>query len=147
MAARDRRPVIFLAFANDREDGTHHLRNLAEETRRVWALLDSSETRRLCEPITRQNATRDDIFRVFEDDRYRGRIAVFHFGGHAGGSEVMVETAEGAQTPLQAGPLADFLGSQEGLRLVFLNGCSTDPQVERLLAAGVPAVIATTAAV
>ena len=147
MPAQDRRPVILLVFANDRVDGAHHLRNLAEESRLVWALLDSAETRRLCEPLIWQNATRRDIFRFFEDSRYRGRIAVFHFGGHAGGSELMVETDVGAPTPLRAGPLADFLGSQKSLRLVFLNGCSTDPQVERLLGAGVPAVIATTAAV
>ena len=34
-------------------------------------------------------------------------------------------------------------GNSAGLKLVFLNGCSTRPQVKRLLDAGVPAVIAT----
>ncbi|HEX7942082.1 MAG TPA: hypothetical protein VF488_09770, partial [Gemmatimonadaceae bacterium] len=40
-----------------------------------------------------------------------------------------------------------FLGEPPGLVLVFLNGCSTEPQVKRLRAAGVKAVVATTRAI
>jgi hypothetical protein len=39
--------------------------------------------------------------------------------------------------------LAGFLGAHASLKAVFLNGCSTEAQVEGLLRAGVPAVIAT----
>ena len=44
-----------------------------------------------------------------------------------------------------AGGLADLLRREVEagiLQLVFLNGCSTEPQVQGLLDAGVPAVIA-----
>ncbi|MEZ4471740.1 MAG: hypothetical protein R3F60_13265 [bacterium] len=40
-----------------------------------------------------------------------------------------------------------MLSSQPGLQLVFLNGCSTEAQVRRLLDLGVPAVIATNRAI
>lgn len=46
-----------------------------------------------------------------------------------------------------AGGLAAYLGRQRGLVLVFLNGCSTEPQQQMLIDAGVPCVIATSRAI
>ncbi|MEO8496817.1 MAG: hypothetical protein ABI614_17240, partial [Planctomycetota bacterium] len=46
-----------------------------------------------------------------------------------------------------AGGLAAFFGQQRGLDLVFLNGCSTQQQVQGLLDAKVSAVIATSRAI
>lgn len=136
-------PILVLAFANDRDDPARNLRNLAEEARQAQAALAAAEQRGHCALVLRQNATAADILDVFQDARYRDRIAIFHFGGHADGYRLLLETAAGAPAAANAGGLARFLAQQRGLQLVFLNGCSTAGQVADLLAAGVPAVIAT----
>jgi len=136
-------PVVFFAFANDRAGEKRYLRNLAEEEQQVREALDKARRAGLCQVEVRYNATANTVWKVFLDPEFTGRIAVFHFGGHAGGSEIALETPEGAPAEVHAEGLARFLGKQKGLQLVFLNGCSTAPQVRALLAAGVPAVIAT----
>ncbi len=68
------------------------------------------------------------------------RLAIFHFSGHA--NDVLIETIEG---PSYAIGIAKLLSRSTSIRCVFLNGCSTRGQVEALLNAGVPVVIATSA--
>src|SRR6185369_7013510 len=136
-------PVFFFAFANDRASETRYLRNLADEENQVRKALANAHRDRLCHYEPRYNATADTVWEVFLDPQFTGRIAVFHFAGHAGEKEIVLETREGSTAEVHANGLATFLGGQEGLRLVFLNGCSTASQVQALLAAGVPAVIAT----
>lgn len=136
-------PVVFFAFANDREVGGVFLPSLAEEERRVRAALDQARRAGRCQVEIRCNATADVIWNVFLDDEFRGRIAVFHFAGHAGDGEILLENRDGMPAAAYAEGLAGFLGTQKGLGLVFLNGCSTETHVQALLAARVPAVIAT----
>ena len=85
MSDTTHKPVIFLAFANDRDDTVNYLRNLPEEARQIREPLQRARRDGLCELVELANATADDIFRVFQDPEYRGRIAVFHYGGHANG--------------------------------------------------------------
>ncbi len=138
---------VFFAFANDRAKGIRYLRNLPEEQRRVRDAMAEAEQAGLCHLVERPNATVDDVFTVFQHSRYRNRVAIFHYGGHAGGAEIILETPTGEAAVAHAGPLARFLGEQRGLDLVFLNGCSTRGQVMGLLDAGVSAVIATSQAI
>ena len=138
-------PVIFLAFSNDRQDDHRFLRNLPDEERNVREALEPAIEAGLCELVIRSNTRVGELIDVFQ--KYRGRIAVFHFGGHAGGFELFMEDAKGSPELAHADGLAEFLGKQEGLEFVFLNGCSTQPQVEGLMEAGVPAVIATSQAI
>jgi hypothetical protein len=140
-------PVVFFAFANNRAVEKDFLRNLAEEVRRVREALNKARREGRCEVLVRENVTADEVWKVFLDDEFSGRIAVFHFAGHAGGKEILLETREGAAAEVHATGLAGFLGLQKGLEVVFLNGCSTRPQVQALLAAGVPAVVATSRAI
>ena len=141
----DLQPVIVLAFANDREHDAHYLRNLPEETRQLRTLLEQAERDGRCKPVVRTNTTIPELFDVFQDQR--GRIAIFHFGGHANSYQLLLETANGAPAVVDAGGLAAFLAQQRGLRLVFLNGCATQAQVQALHAAGIPIVIATNQAI
>ena len=140
---KESRPIIFLAFANDRFDKRRYLRNLPQELRLVREKLNEAERAGLCEVLVRTNTTHDDLLNVFQNEAYRGRIAIFHYGGHAGDYELLLETPEGSPHRAHAGGLAEFLGLQNGLQLVFLNGCSTQAHVEGLQEAGVPAIIAT----
>ena len=134
-----RRPVVLLAFANDREEGGRYLRNLSEEARQLRARFEAVDP--AIDLEVRQNATLNDVMEVF--GKHRHQIAVFHFGGHAGSYELLLESSAGSPQVTHAPGLAEFLGSHHGLHLVFLNGCSTRAQVESLMRAGVPAVIAT----
>lgn len=143
MAGDNLPPVIFLAFANERADQIRYLRNLPEEARQLRKLLTQAKRKKLCTFILRENATLDDILDVFQNAQYERRIALFHFGGHANGYQLLVESAAGKPAPATARGLAAFFGQQSGLELVFLNGCSTQRQVDGLLEAGVSVVIAT----
>ncbi len=143
MITQSHKPVIFLAFANVRDGTVTYLRNLPEEQRRIRAALERARTAGLCDVVERNNATTKDIFDVFQHPEYRHRIAVFHYGGHADGYQLLLESAEGKPSPAHAGGFAAFLGQQRGLQLAFLNGCSTQPQAQGLLDARVKVVIAT----
>src|SRR5262245_42291721 len=142
-----RLPVALFAFANDRVDDTRYLRNLPEERRRVLGAMTAAQEAGLCEVVDRANATLDEVLNVFSDGRYRDRVAVFHFGGHAGSAELLLESPAGGAVTAHAEGLARFLGLQRGLELVFLNGCSSRDQGGSLLGAGVAAVIATSQAI
>lgn len=127
------RPVIFLSFANDEDS---YLNNLQVEEDNIYKSLQHDHDAGYIEIYNRGRATVDDIFAQFT--RYRDRVVVFHYGGHASGSTLRLED----QAANSSG-LAQLLGQQKNLKLVFLNGCSTQGQVKTLLENGVKAVIAT----
>ena len=73
---------------------------------------------------------------------YRDDLVLFLFSGHAGRDKLLL--GDGAARSFG---LAQMLGQCPKLKLVFLNGCSTQGQVAELQAAGIPIVIATNAPV
>ncbi|HEX3475848.1 MAG TPA: CHAT domain-containing protein [Kofleriaceae bacterium] len=141
-------PAILLAFANDWVDDKRHLRSLLDEGKVIdQALAPLVETGAIAVLPPIHNATVDDVIGAFRERRHRGRICMFHFGGHASGGGLLLEDEAGQPTAAHASGLAGYLGRQPGLVLVFLNGCCTEPQVRRLRAAGIRAVVATTRAI
>lgn len=136
------KPIIFLAFANEYSQGKY-LRHLSTESKQIQEVLDSAKN--LCETINLTNVTSREIFNKFQE--YRDQIAIFHFGGHASVNELLLESLEGKSKPAYAIGFAQLLSRQSGLVLVFLNGCSTQQQVEELLKANITAVIATSEAI
>lgn len=147
MPSEAKKPVIFLAFANEHDDQVRYLRNLPREARNIRQALDTARRNGLCDVVERSNATLMDILDVFQDPEYHNRIAVFHYGGHANGYQLLLESVEGSAAAAYAAGLASFLGQQTGLELVFLNGCATQNQAEGLLDANVSTVIATSRAI
>jgi WD40 repeat protein len=137
------KPVIFLAFANDRVDYAAYLRNLPKELRGIRDELEEAKNKNLCEVVERSNAAIEDILDVFQDDTYKNRIAIFHYGGHASGYQLLLESLSGGHAPAHREGLAAFLARQEGLKFVFLNGCSTQQHALELTKAGIPAVVGT----
>ena len=137
------KPVIFLAFANDEIDGLGYLRSLPEELRGTNEALEKAERDGLCEVVIRSNLTREDLFNVFLNPRYNKRIAIFHYGGHANSYHLLLESPDGSPTPAYREGLVSFLARQESLKLVFLNGCSTEAHAIQLKNAGIPFVIGT----
>lgn len=142
MAVKNR-PVIFLAFANDRVDDAAYLRNLPKELDGIRKALYRAQEAGLCEVVERANVTVENILNVFQDQRYRDRIAIFHYGGHANGYQLLLESAEGNNVSAKSEGLVPFFARQRSLKLIFLNGCSSQQQSLDLIEAGLPAVVGT----
>ena len=136
-------PVIFLAFANDRVDDAAYLRNLPKELDGIRKSLYRAQEAGLCEVVERANATVENILDVFQDAKYRNRIAIFHYGGHANGYQLLLESVTGHSVAARSEGLVPFFAKQLGLKLIFLNGCSSQQQALDLIEAGIPAVIGT----
>jgi len=118
---------------------------LPEELRQLQAILEAAEGKGLCKLVVRPNAELKQIFETFTE--HRDRVAIFHYGGHAGGDRLFLESSGTEGAVVHAEGLAAFLGQRRNLQLVFLNGCSTRAQAAGLLDAGVAAVIATARAI
>lgn len=127
------RPVILLNFANQQDA---YLQHLKEESTIINDLLSPHHDKQAIEIYREENATLETATKAIT--RFRERIVIFHYGGHADGERLHFEGG-GAH----AEGLAELIGSLPNIQLVFLNGCATMPQVKKLLAQGVPAVIAT----
>ena len=147
MNSENRKPVIFQAFANEREDKVRYLRNLPEEARNIRHVLDFAGRNGLCEIVERSNATLQDILNVFQDPLYFNKIAIFHYGGLSNGYQLLLESQEEHTNAVHARDLTAFLGQQIGLQLVFLNGCATQNQVQWLIDAKISMVIATSCSI
>ncbi len=137
-------PVILLAFANDKQNtGAGYLRGLTAERNAIRDALSKAEENGLCQVLVEPDATIDRIFDLFQNSTYRDRIAIFHYGGHADSYSLLLESASGATATAHSEGLVNFLAKQKSLKLVFLNGCSSQKQSEELITSGLPAVIGT----
>lgn len=126
-------PVIFLAFANNSEAP---LPQLEREGENLYRQLNEGSGKGHYILHRESFATTEKIAHYLID--FKDRVVLFHYGGHAEGDGLEL-------TDQKAGSdgIAQLIAAQKQLKLVFLNGCSTRAQVEKLLALGVPAVIAT----
>ncbi|MDQ3015423.1 MAG: hypothetical protein M3R25_01680 [Bacteroidota bacterium] len=137
-------PVILLAFANDKEkSGPGYLRGLTRERNGIRDALLKAESNGLCQVLVEPDVTVDRIFDIFQNPLYRDRIGIFHYGGHAESYALLLESASGGHATAHSEGLVGFLSKQKSLKLVFLNGCSSQKQSEDLVEAGIPAVIGT----
>ncbi len=126
-------PVVFLAFSNSQDA---HLHLLKRESSNIKKALEPLDDKQAIKIEREESAGVDEIFHVF--NRFKERIHIFHYAGHANGSFLELEGGAG-----DAKGLADTFSTLPNLKLVFLNGCSTKGQVDYLMEKGVKAVIAT----
>lgn len=126
-------PVVFMAFANDQDA---HLTQLKKESRALYQQLVGLKK---ADRIALHREESSDLNELYQDMlTYDGQIVVFHYAGHSDGKSLRLEGGKGSSKGI-----AQLLGQQKRLQLVFLNGCANDAQVDILHEAGVPAVIAT----
>jgi WD40 repeat protein len=137
----ERRPVLLFAFANDDRPG-RRLGRLGREIEEIRRALAQAERDGTCELVVRESTTREELIEALEDPRYRRRLTVIHFAGHADDTRLFLEGDAGPIGARIQG-LAPLLGELDGLALVFLNGCATLAQGKRLAQHGIPAVIGT----
>ena len=131
-------PVVLLTFSNDQDA---QLPMIVEEQEGIKRALLNREDQKCIRVIDTQRVSTKDVFFFF--NRYNNQICIFHYGGHADGQTLQLEEKIGLVQHARAKGIAELLGSQQQLKLVFLNGCATAGQVEVLLRNGVKAVIAT----
>lgn len=126
-------PYIYFAFAHDSRDP---LPNLEREGRQLYQLLLPGEKE------LHFNLHRDEFASVELIAKnlgtFKDQVVIFHYGGHSRSQALFLGNIEA-----NAAGIADLLCQQQNLKLVFLNGCSTQAQVDYLLQRGIPAVIAT----
>jgi len=134
-------PVIVLAFANDQVDNTRYLRELNQELREIKQALRSIKQKNLCQIEILVGATLNDILQVFED--YQNRIAIFHYGGHADGFQLLLESETNKNEVAHGEGFTEILQKLPALELVFLNGCSTHEYAQKLIEKSAISVIAT----
>lgn len=137
----EQRPVLLFAFANDDRPG-RRLDGLRREVEAIRRTLTPAEREGLCEIIVRESTTPDELVEVLEDPRYRRRLALIHFAGHATESRLLLE-GNGEPVAARIQGLAPLLGELDNLALLFLNGCATVEQGRRLIDEGIPVVVAT----
>jgi class 3 adenylate cyclase/tetratricopeptide (TPR) repeat protein len=136
------KPVIVLAFSNDRDK---YLDMINRERKNIFKALQHYDDEEFIQVRKVESTSVEDIFDLF--NHYQDQVAIFHYGGHADGTHLQLETTAGESQLANAMGLAQLMGQQKGLQLVFLNGCATLNQVELLLSLGVRAVIATSVAI
>ncbi len=105
------KPILLLAFANDYYEG-QHLPFLIRELEGIRELFEDKPSAPFEVKII-YSATIDKIVKAFRRPAYQGRIVAFHYGGHAGSGEIMLETIEGLKQVTEAKALADYLALQE----------------------------------
>ncbi len=131
------RPVILLAFSYDAEENP--LPEVYEELKTVVSVFEGTDF----VPEQKWKVRQKNIEDVFQ--KYKDELRIFHFSGHAGKSVLQVNQDEYTAKIIFAEGLSGSVGLFcQGLKLVFLNGCSTRDQAEFFLKNGVCAVIATT---
>jgi hypothetical protein len=143
MPNNSQEPIFFFAFANDKQDNARYLRSLTKEAKAIHQILTEAEKQGFCQVIIKENVGIEDIFNTFQDERYRNKITVFHYGGHADSYELLLENQEGENQKAYTEGLNSFLSKQENLLLVFLNGCCTHEQAQNLTSKNISLVIGT----
>ena len=73
--------------------------------------------------ITLTSPTLESIKSLLSSPRFRDRVCIFHYAGHANGKGVILQGNDGEMAYMQG--FAKLLKHQQALRLVFMNGCLT----------------------
>jgi hypothetical protein len=131
-------PVILLAFANDAEAP---LRELAIEQDELSEAFEQARRDGKCRLVSLAAATPEKIISVFQ--QHRGQVRIFHYGGHSDSESLLLRKDFPGQGKTRGADLAEFLGVQEKLELVFINGCLSLGQAAAYHQRSAKAVIAT----
>ena len=124
--------VILLAFANHDQA---HLSMLKAESEALEVIFRELSDRRSIRLVKTEEAKVETLHQILQDEK---QTVIFHYAGHADAESIHLTDGKG-----YIEGLAPILGRLKQLKLVFLNGCATQDQVQFLLDQKVKAVIAT----
>jgi hypothetical protein len=139
----NKKPVIIVAVANDRQLQGRYLRALGDEINSIREALNNCLEHDIIELEILPNATWESILGTFRQKRFRDRIAIFHYAGHAEDYSLLLEASTNNVEKIHASGFVSLLASTQSLKMVFLNGCSTLAQSEAIRSVGIPSVIGT----
>lgn len=123
IANMSEKPVVLALFANNNDENyLKALNKEAENLKTYWKPLKGS-IEMVCEIYTDRQRLAEHL------DDYRDRIIGLHFGGHANGEKLIFE--DGAVSSKDI--VYKLKNEVKQLQFVFLNGCSTEGHVERLI--------------
>ena len=134
------KPVVFLAFANDLHRPNRFLEALEPEKVGIQTALGNFSSEGgivYTAPSSHPDWMMEDLIHFHQD------LTIFHFSGHANGTQLQLEDPKDEQAFLHNERLRDLLKNAPNLQLVVLNACATVGQVQVLKDIGIPAVIAT----
>ena len=135
--------IVFLVFANDSGNPERMLKALEPERAELHRLLFPLKQKWEITPYVAGSAEPQEIIKDMATEGCRGNIVIFHYAGHAYGTQLSLEGKEGGQMGLEGDNLVSLLEHEPHLKLVFLNACATKYHVQKLLSIGIPLVIAT----
>ncbi|MBK8471585.1 MAG: TIR domain-containing protein [Sphingobacteriales bacterium] len=142
------KPLLYLAFANDRSGNESFLSKLKEERHAIPKALQRATDQGWCDTHVEPDATADDLFADFNNAELRSRIAVFHYAGHASGTGWHLENEDSLANKIaHIEGTAGWLCDLPNLELIFLNGCNTQEQIESIHAQCNKNIVATAAAI
>lgn len=135
------RPIFYFSYANPKGD----LDNLNREEKSHRALLMPRFFESEIFLFQYSNFSRDSLefgLQILD------KVTIFHFSGHAGTGELLLNDSSAFIDGI-ARQLKSIIDANDLPKLIlfFLNGCSTGSMVGKLLDAGVPVVIGTSAPV
>lgn len=134
------KPVIFLTFANDRDNPTQFLKQLEPEREALQSTLYAYAEKGWGHARTSSADPKVLVPNLIDSPN----LVVFHYSGHADGEQLFFEGMEGEAISFDGSSLLGVLEqAKENLMLVFLNACATEDHVKRLQQLGIPAIIAT----
>jgi WD40 repeat protein len=137
-------PIAVLAFANNYSDPGQHLKNLRSERRELERIFQVSPH---CEYQVWDGLSLDELVSRLSQPQLRQRLAIFHYAGHAGSRELVLEDAQGQASTAFAMGIVPLLAKLPALKLAFFNGCSSGELARGLAQAGIPAAIGTSSAI
>lgn len=114
--------LIYLAFANNKNNP---LPSLREEEDKIYSYLIRRAQQKHFDVQKDSFATTRKIAEYL--NLFKDEITVFHYSGHASGQELFLEDGAAA-----ASGIAALLELCPKLKLIVLNGCATQGQLERL---------------
>ncbi|HOY19916.1 MAG TPA: hypothetical protein PLC89_21565 [Haliscomenobacter sp.] len=114
-------PFILLAFSNKQDNYLEYLKKETSELRRILlGLQDKLEYEII------SNATTEDLFDAMT--AFHDQVTVFHYGGHADSLYLELENR-----PQGIEQFVQLLKGMANLQIIFLNGCSTQGMVSKIL--------------
>ena len=125
------KPILYIAFANDLQNPGRNLASLTQERANIEAAIrdtpGASQQDRLEDLLKSWDLIANDDLtpRSFTQPFYSNRVAIFHYGGHAGPEALLLQTEDGKNVAGSAETIIPFLRDQTSLKLIFLNACST----------------------
>lgn len=129
--------VIFLSYANSTTDP---LPFLSEEDDANYSALQKRAFQQHFFLHRDSNTSTQNISKYLT--LYKDNIYLFLYSGHADRHHLFIE-----EEVARSEGICQMLSQCGGLKLVVLNGCSTEGQVQALLDSGIPVVIGTSAPV